>query len=226
MLFARESFFFAMTIWYMVAISKAPLTLVFNSPAAITLKSNRFVQFHLDSSKITPLTDADWGAQDQSVPHPDDPPIKLHLFKTCSIAGFVIWLGGPLTWSSKRQTYTARSSCKTEIGFVDKCTKTLQQIANILKDLGLHKHYTDGPIIIHNDNAACVQWSHNMSTKGIRYIQIRENAVREQVQNDFIDVKHIAGRLNNSDIFTKEDKDVAHFQACRDTLCTPPPVLT
>ena len=64
-----------------------------------------------------------------------------------------------------------------------------------------------------------------MSTKGIHYIQIRENAVREQVQKDFIDVVHIAGKLNNSDIFTKEDIDVAHFIQCLDTLCTTPPNL-
>jgi len=62
----------------------------------------------------------------------------------------------------------ARSLFKAEISSVDKCTKTLQQITNILKDLlGLFELYTDGPIIIHNNNAARVQWSHNMSTKGI-----------------------------------------------------------
>jgi len=136
----------------------------------------------------------------------------------------VIWLGAPLTWCSDGQTYTARSSYEAKIGSVDECTKTLQQIANILKDLEPFELYTDGPVIIHNDNAACIQWAHNMTTKGIRYIQIRENAVREQVQTDFIEVQHIAGRLNNSDIFTKEDKDVTHFQQCRDALCVPPPL--
>jgi hypothetical protein len=56
--------------------------------------------------------------------------------------------------------------------------KPLQQFEKIWV-LGLIETNTDGPTIIHNDNAACVQWSHNMTTKGI--IQIRENAVREQV---------------------------------------------
>ena len=147
-----------------------------------------FVQFPFDPNIIVPLTDTNWGPQDQSVPNPDNPTIKLDLFKTRSIAGYVIWLGGPLTWSSKRHTYTARSSCEAGIGSVDECTKTLQQIANILADLGLQDQYTDGPIVIHNDNAACVQWAHNMSTKGIRYIQISENTVREQVQHNFINV--------------------------------------
>eukprot|EP00979_Chaetoceros_neogracilis_P017370 scaffold10206_cov280-Chaetoceros_neogracile.AAC.1 len=51
-----------------------------------------FVQFPLDPTIITPFTDANWGSQDQSVPNPNDPPIELDLFKTRSIAGFVIWL--------------------------------------------------------------------------------------------------------------------------------------
>ena len=52
---------------------------------------------------------------------------------------------------------------------------------------------------------------------------MRENAVREQVQATFIDVNHIEGRLNPSDIFTKEDRDVSHFTACTDVLLSDPP---
>ena len=35
--------------------------------------------------------------------------------------------------------------------------------------------------------------------------------MREEVQNGNIIVKHIAGKLNLSDLFTKEDKDVQHY---------------
>ena len=56
----------------------------------------------------------------------------------------------------------------------------------------------------------------------MRYIKIRENTVREQVQKDFIKVVQIAVRLNNSGNSTKDDKDITHFQECRNTLCTPP----
>ena len=69
-----------------------------------------------------------------------------------------------------------------------------------------------GPTTIYNDNSACVAWSHSLSTKGLRHIQIRENAVREIVQAGKIKVKHIAGVLNLSDLFTKEDKDTGHYQ--------------
>ena len=184
-----------------------------------------FVQFPLDPSRLHALTDANWGPQDQSVPKPNDPPVKLELFKTRSIAGHVIWWGGPLDWLSKRQTYTARSSADAEVGAVDECTKTLQQTINILKDLNLYaKVIQNQPLQIYNDNAATVQWSHFMTTKGLRYIQIRENAVRENVQAKVIDVQYIGGKINPSDIFTKEDRDIGHFQQCTNALCSTPPM--
>ena len=182
-----------------------------------------FVQFPLDPSKLHALTDANWGPQDQSVPKDDDDPVLLELFKSRSIAGHVLWLGGPLDWTSKRQSYTARSSAHAEIGAVDECTKSILYLINILKDLNLFDRFHKGPVQIYNDNAATVQWSHNMTTKGLRYIQMRENAVRESIQEGTVDVNHIGGKRNPSDIFTKEERDILHFQSCRDVLCSTPP---
>ena len=50
-----------------------------------------------------------------------------------------------------------------------------------------------------------------MLTKGLCHIQIRENAVRERVQSGHIEVKHIGGDINTSDLFTKDDKDTPHY---------------
>ena len=72
-------------------------------------------------------------------------------------------------------------------------------------------------------NAACVQWAVNLTSKGLRHIQIRENAVRESVQNGFASIKHIQGSLNLSDMFTKEDKDVGHFLTIRNIVMSPSP---
>lgn len=52
---------------------------------------------------------------------------------------------------------------------------------------------------------------------------MRENVVRELVQQRIIDVVHIEGKNNPSDIFTKEDKDVKHFTTIRDILVQPAP---
>jgi hypothetical protein len=74
------------------------------------------------------------------------------------------------------------------------------------------------PSIIYNDNMACVCWSKATTTKGLQYVQIHENAVRESVQSDFITVQHIEGKINLSDLFTKEDKDTEHFIILCDLL--------
>ena len=49
---------------------------------------------------------------------------------------------------------------------------------------------------------------------------MRENSVKELTQDDTVNVKHIAGGNNNSDMFTKEDKDASHFIKYRDSVMT------
>ena len=69
---------------------------------------------------------------------------------------------------------------------------------------------------------ACVQWTKNRTTKSIRHIQLRENAVREAVQNGTITVHHVPGKSNPSDILTKEDKDSTHYISMRDCVVSAP----
>lgn len=76
------------------------------------------------------------------------------------------------------------------------------------------------PTTVHNDNSACVNWSKNTTTKGLRHIQIRENAVRESFQKGFLTVEHCPGKLNLSDMFTKEEKDLQHFLNIRNVVMT------
>jgi hypothetical protein len=76
------------------------------------------------------------------------------------------------------------------------------------------------PIQSKIDNEAAVKWSHNMTTKGLRQIQMQENAVRKQVQLAFITVEHIGGKQNLADLFKKEEEGNNHFMACRKLLLT------
>ena len=179
-----------------------------------------FVKFPVDPTKIIALTDANWGPQDQQTPKKNQPSKQIDLFKSRSLSGFIIWLGGPIHWVSKRQTVTARSSAEAEIYATDECTKFLLYLHHILEDLGFANKHMPSKTKVYNDNEVCVCWSHNMTTKGLRHIQIRENAVRESIQSDLIDVLHIAGKINLADLFTKEDKDAAHFIAIRDIIMT------
>jgi hypothetical protein len=192
------------------------LGIAFHSDNNTTLQS--YVKFPIPEG-ITAMCDANWGPQDQSKPRPNETR-KLELFKTRSLSGFLIYLGGPMHWVSKRQTITARSSAEAEIYATDECTKCLLHIHQIVDGLNLSPHVMPLPTTIFNDNSACVNWSHNMTTKGLRHIQIRENSVRESTQSGFLLVKHCPGKRNLSDMFTKEDKDTAHFIEIRDVVMT------
>ena len=167
------------------------------------------------------MCDANWGPQDQSKPDPDKPQ-KLELFKTRSLSGFLLWLNGPLHWQSKRQSITARSTAEAEIYATDECVKALLHLHQLISGLSLQQELMPAPNVIFNDNAACVAWSKSLTTKGLRHIQIRENAVRESVINGFTEIKHIAGNVNLADLFTKEDKDDKHFITLRDLLLSVP----
>ena len=57
-----------------------------------------------------------------------------------------------------------------------------------------------------------------MTSKAARHIELRENLVREWVQDKFLAVRHVFGKINTADIFTKEMRDGAHFRHLRDSF--------
>ena len=177
-----------------------------------------FLQFPTPKNTILPLTDANWGAQDQSIPNPNTP-IELERFVTRSISGLILLLNGPIHWSSRRQKITARSSAESEIYATDECTKCLLRIKHMAHDLNISdKLFANTPVTVYNDNSACVHWSKNTTSKGLRHITIRENAIRESIDNKFIKVEHIRGSINIADLFTKELADTSRFKQLRDLV--------
>ena len=191
--------------------------ITFNSNTEEKLTS--YLHFPVTSQKVQGISDANWGPQDQSIPNTSKPLPELALFKTRSISGHVLTLMGPLHWTSKRQKITARSSCEAEIYATDECVKDIIHLRNIIQDLKLDNELLHKKTTIFNDNMACVLWSKSTTTKGLRHLQIRENAIRE---TKFIKIEHICGKINPADMFTKEDKDPAHFQNLRDAIVTKP----
>ena len=176
-----------------------------------------FIKFPLDP--LTATTDANWGPQDLSSTPSNH---QLPLFKSRSISGHIIFMFGPLHWQSKRQSITARSSAEAEIYATDECVRELTYICNIFKNLNLHKELLSKPINIFNDNMACVQWSKNRTTRTIRHIQLRNNAVQENIKKKIINIHRIPGVHNIADIFTKEDRDKNHFVSLREKILYPP----
>ncbi len=57
-----------------------------------------------------------------------------------------------------------------------------------------------------------------MTSKVACHIELRENSVREWVQDKTLHVKHVSGKVNPADIFTKEMCDSAHFRCLQDSF--------
>ena len=75
-----------------------------------------------------------------------------------------------------------------------------------------------GPTRLYNDNQGTVDWSKTTSTKGMRHINLKDCAVWDSIQANEVDICHIPGDINPSDIFTKEMRGGAHFRTLRDSF--------
>jgi hypothetical protein len=99
--------------------------------------------------------------------------VELPLFASHSMSAFYIDLLGPLHWTSIQQKVTAAS--EAEIYATDECVKFLLESVQLIDHLSFKDVFMPGTNIIYNDNSACVNWSKNCTTKGLRHIQMREN---------------------------------------------------
>ena len=174
-----------------------------------------FVHFppHLSDS-LHAYCDANWGPMDASVPKVGAPPVEQSLDSLRSLSGwFIMNAGAPIAWGCARHKDTAQSSCQAEVHSINETTRLLLEYRLLSRDLGIP---ITGPIAIKNDNQGAIDWSKGTTNKKMRWVDLRENLVRENVISKTIQVSHIPGKANLSDIFTKEFRDVNQFLFLRD----------
>ena len=168
---------------------------------------------------LSSYSDACWGSQ---IGNAVADGTLLPLFKFRSMSGGIIFRnGGPVGWLGERQDQTSLSSAEAEIRATNSTSKKVVDFRNICQsmvDSGHNLQDIVSPTLLFNDNEACVRWSYNMTSKAARHIELRENSVREWIQSKLLSVKHVSGKLNPSDIFTKEMRDGTHFRRLRDSF--------
>ncbi len=169
------------------------------------------------SSTLSFYSNACWGSQIGSAVS-DGTLLPLFKFQSMS-GGIVFWNGRPLGWLSECQERTSLSSCKAEIRATNATLKKVVDFRHLCTSMCEAGHSLPDatqPTLLYNDNDACVKWSHNMTSKAARHIELHENLVREWVQDKSLAVKHVSGKINPLDIFTKEMRDGTHFRQLRD----------
>ena len=169
--------------------------------------------------RLTTYSNACWGSQ---IGNAIREGIQLPLFKFRSMSGAIIFCsGGPITWKAERQKRTSLSTCDAEIWATNmgSClTVNLRNQILHLQSIGYPIDDTDIATPLYNDNEACVRWCHNLTTKGNRHIEHKENVTREWVADGSIAVSHVSTKCNPADIFTKEMRDGANFRQLWDSF--------
>ena len=138
--------------------------------------------------------------------------------------GIIFHQGGPIALIVVRQDRTLLSLCEAEICAMNEVSKLLMGIHNLAKSVRNSDFATPDTTAaspLYNDNESCVRWSYNMTTQQICHVEMRENALREWVQDSYLQILHVPGQINPVDIFTKEMRDGAHFWRVRDSFMCP-----
>ena len=85
-------------------------------------------------------------------------------FDRKSVSGSVImFYGGPICWSSKKQRSVATSSCESEYMAMASCSKGGQWVAQIFRDLGYSKYIGSNPRLVQmrGDNQGAIALAKN-----------------------------------------------------------------
>jgi hypothetical protein len=171
------------------------------------------------TSTISVYSNACWGSQ---IGNEVAEGTLLPLFKFQSMNGGIVFRnGGPIGWLGERQEHTSLSSCEAEICATSTTSKKVIDFRNLcrsISDSSLPVPDASSPIVLYNNNDACIRWYHNMTLKAARHIELHENSVREWVQDKTLKVIHVASKTNPADIFTKEMRDGTHFWRLRDSF--------
>jgi hypothetical protein len=172
-----------------------------------------------NSSTLSSYGDACWGSQ---IGYAVADGTLLPLFKFRSMTGGIIFqTGGPVGWLGERQDRTSLSSCEAEIRATNATSKKVVDFRSVCQSMVESEHDiadVTSPTPLFNDNNACVRWSYKMTSKAARHIELQENSVCKWIQSKLLTVKHVSGKLNPSDIFTKDMCDSMHFRRLWDSF--------
>ena len=118
-----------------------------------------------------------------------------------SFSGSIVYLcGNPLSWSSRKQTTVALSSCEAEFYALTDVCKDILHVSHLLREIVPFAK----PIVVHIDNqGAGYMAEYKVNNNRTKHIDIRYRFVREHVESGFIDLRYIPTARNIADIFTK-----------------------
>jgi transposase InsO family protein len=114
----------------------------------------------------------------------------------------LLFNGGPISWSSKRQPFVCLSTCEAELVALVDTSKTAIYLNKILTFLGVPQPR----IVINEDNSSAISISlrqEPVNTSRTKHMDLRIKWLMEQVNSGLIAPLYVPSAANAADIFTK-----------------------
>ena len=109
--------------------------------------------------------------------------------------------GGPVSWSSKRQSTVALSTVEAEYIAMSWCAQQMIWMQSWLDEVDI-QHVRPG--MIKGDNRGAIALTKNTKDHGkIKHIDIRHHYIRELLQSGAITVEQVPSADNLADLLTK-----------------------
>jgi hypothetical protein len=126
-----------------------------------------------------------------------------------SVAGYIIKMGGgPISWSSKKQTVVTLSSSEAEYIALTFAARQVLWLRSFAQELGFEQYKAS---LVYCDNRGAIHCSQDPKAHSrMKHIEIRFHFIRYCVNKNLIDVEHIPGTENVADITTKSLTRTVH----------------
>jgi transposase InsO family protein len=133
-----------------------------------------------------------------------------------SVGAYIFFLGtSPISWNSKKQSSTSRSSCESEYRALAQCSCEAIWLRRLLKELRI---LDDKPTYLYCDNQSSIKLSYNpVFHERSKHFEIDFHYTRQKVENNTIKVEYIPSQEQPADILTKSLGRIK-FENCRDKL--------
>jgi hypothetical protein len=133
-----------------------------------------------------------------------------------STSAYLFTLGSsPISWNSKKQSSTARSSCESEYRALSLCTMEATWIRRLLEEIGFSSMI---PTYIGVDNQSAIKLANNpVFHDRTKHFEVDWHFCRQKVEAGEISVEYISTADQPADMLTKA-LSRGKFEAGRDRL--------
>jgi hypothetical protein len=133
-----------------------------------------------------------------------------------SVGAYIFFLGNShVSWNSKKQSSTSRSSCEFEYRALAQCSCKAVWIRRLLEEL---KILDNKPTHLYCDNQGSIKLSYNpMFHEKSKHFEIDFHFIRQKVEDNIIKVEFIPSQEQPADILTKSLGRIK-FEGCRKRL--------